>query len=415
MKKSLSSTQRAWLSVLGAFLVSSGSGLGGALSLFYLPIGADLGFSQASISVFVSIMSLCGIVSQPVVGRIMSRHSRRLRLIAFCGAAVGLICYLWLSICRELYQFYIGGVIMGFLLPVVGALYGATVATHWFAKKRSVAIAIVAVGSSAGTVIYSQLARFFIEHSGWRSAYLAMGVAIAIITVIGALLISPPPEFLGMKPYGWEEMSTGETQLKGFTLQQALKSSSFWLFAVATFFGSAYVMGIQQSIMPMLQVDFKLTAGLAATMMSVYSIVCGGAKPIMGIIFEKYGVKRTIVLMGILICSALLVLVLASGSVAAMIAMIVFGVGNMFGTVIMASYVAEAYGNRANSAILGYMNIAFSIGVSVGPVMVGRIYDVTSSYKPGYYIFIAFCILSTILTLMSANRVKKDREKLNIA
>jgi len=410
LKDKLSSGQRAWLSVAGALMISTGSGLGGALSLFYLPVGAELGFSQSSLSFYISIMSLCGIVSQPLVGRLMTRYSRRLRLVPVLGAVLGFGCYLWLSFCRELYQFYIGGIAMGFLLPIVGALYGSGVATHWFAKKRSVAISIVATGTSLGTVIYSQTARFFIEYSGWRSAYLSMGVLIAVITLVGALLVSPPPEHLGMRPYGWECGESRENHLHGVSLQQALRLPSFWIFSLATFFGSAYVMGIQQSLIPMLQIDFRFTAALAATMMSIYSIICGCAKPLMGIIYEKIGVKRTVLLVGALISGAVLILIFGSGMTASGIAMVILGVGNMFSTVIMASYVAEAYGNRAHSSILGYVNIAFALGVSVGPVMAGRVYDVFGSYRYSYYVFLLFCVLSTVLTLISAGR--RGREKI---
>ena len=107
MKRNLTSTQRAWLSVLGAFLISSGAGLGGALSLFYLPVGEELGFSQTSLGVYVSLMSLCGIVSQPIVGRVLNRYSRRIRLVAVGGAVLGIACYAWLSTCHFIKQFFI--------------------------------------------------------------------------------------------------------------------------------------------------------------------------------------------------------------------------------------------------------------------------------------------------------------------
>ncbi len=409
MKKNLSSTQRAFLTVLGAFFVNTGSGFAAALSLFYLPIINEYGFSQTALSLYVSLMSICGVFAQPAVGHLLDRFSKKPQVVALGGAALGAVSYVWLSRCTSLPMFYAAGVALSFVVPVVSGLYGTSVVTQWFSEKRSVALSVVTMGTSFGTVLYSQVARYFIDHMGWRAGYLSMGVLIAVMTVIGVLFVSPPPASLGMQPYGWDpaRQEEGAEPVSGMTLQEAFRTPGFWIFLVATFSGSAYVMGMQQSIVPMLQVDFQFSAALATTLMSLFSIVCALAKPLMGMIYEKAGAGPTTLLVGVLVSAALILILQGSGLAAAALAMIILGVGNMFGTVILYSFGAEKFGNRAYSSIMGYINIAFALGVSVGPVLAGWIFDRTASYTGTYRIFLLLCIISTVLTLLANWSLKR--------
>jgi len=394
--------------VIGAFLVTTGTGMAGTLSLFYLPIMSDYGFTQASLAVYVSIMGLCSIVTHPTIGKLLARFSGKLRLIGILNGVVGFLIYLWLSQCVKLFQFYIGGMFLSILVPVVGGVYGSTVVTHWFAKKRSVAMAVVLIGISAGTVLYSQVCRYVIDNFGWHKGYLCVGIMMLIISTTGALLVSAPPANYGLKPYGWEEQGD-KPMMYGRTLKEARKTPCFWFFMGASFFASIYVMGFQQSIVPMFQVDFKFTAALAAVLMSVFSIACAVAKPVMGAFYEKRGVNASVILLGALMCASILILIFTRSLVSGIIAMVLQGCGMLFTTVIMSSYVADAFGNVEYSAILGFLNCATAIGVTIAPLIIGRSYDITGSYHSAYFVFIVFVVLSTVMTLFSSRMMKKEK------
>lgn len=410
MKKTLSSKQRAWLSVLGAFLIATGSGIDAALSLFYLPVGADLGFEQATFSLYISIMGLCGVVTMPLVGSLVSRYSTKVKLLGILSGVLGIVCFGCLALSHRLWHFYLGGLLMSLVMPVVSNVLGFSVIAHWFAKKRSFAIAVVSIGCSAGMVLYAQVIRFIIDATGWRWGYFATGAMVLAITVIGSLMLSAPPEHYGLKPYGWTPGEKNE-RVHGLTIGKALRSRSFWLIAVATLFSGIYISGMQQSLVPMLQVDFRFTAGLAASLMSLYSIVCALAKPLVGIIYEKFGVKVTIVGSGALMALAFLIIGNMDGMLWGVIAMLLLGLGNMYATVILSSYIADIFGNRDYGSIIGYVNIAFTLGVSVGPVVAGRAYDMAGSYGPAYYGFLICVVAAAALTVFADRAAKKHDNK----
>lgn len=394
-------SRRAWRTVAGAFMIGTGAGQAVALSLFYLPVTADYGFNMTSLSIYVSLMGLISIVTNPISGKLLLKWQNHIRMFAVATGALSMITYCWLANCRHLWQFYIGGVLLSVLVPFVSGIYGSAVITHWFVKKRSIALSISYMGVSVGSVLYAQVVRLIIDRMGWHAGYYTCGIIMTAFSLIAALLISEPPANYGLKPYGWEGSEENVPVKAGLTFQEARKTSCFWLFFAATFIASLFVMGLQQSIVPMLQVDYKMTAALASTLMSLYSVTCAAAKILMGMLWEKRGIRTVIGTICILLCAGIILIVMSNSLVAAVIGMILIGLGNVFTTVVQASYTADVFGNREYSAIIGCIGLAMAIGVALIPVITGRLYDMTGSYRPVYYLMLVFVIVTTLLSLLS--------------
>lgn len=410
MKKPLSSGQRAVMTAVGAFLALTGAGFAGALSLFYLPVTEELGFTQTSFSAYMTIMSLCGIFSHPLEGRLMVRYGHSIRLIVLFGGVLGFLCYVLWSLSSSLWLFYLGGALMSFVLPIVSVQLAGSVVSQWFRSRRSVVLSLTTVGMSLGTVLYSQVARWFIDAFGWRSAYLAMGVLFLAVTAVSSLLISPPPEALGMEPYGRDEpRSVPHPAASGMTLKQALHTPGFWLFSLAAALSSIYLMGIQQGLAPIFQVDFGMTVALSASLISLYSLVCALAKPLSGVIYEKAGLVFTNGYLCLMLLTALLLLFFSLSSAAAAAAMVFLGLGNIFGSVVISNFVADEFGSRAYSAVIGYVNIFFTLGAAAGPVLSGWLADLFGSYRPACLVFSACCLASAVLTFAAHRSLDKWR------
>lgn len=392
--------------MIGAFLIATGGGFAGAFAMFYLPVTEELNFTQTGFAGYVTIMSMCGIVSQPFIGRLLTRYRKSVRSVGVMGAVLGFACCFWFSRCNHLAQFYVGGAVISLIVPIVNGNLGASAVTQWFSRRRGTAISIISIGTSAGTVFYAQLVRFFIERSGWRDAYLYMGIFIFLITMIGTALISPPPELYGMEPYGGRSAEPEESGQNGMPLRKVLRLPCFWLLSFCALFASTYIMGVQQSVTSMLQVDYGFTPALAAGMLSLYSLVCAASKFLMGTVYDRRGAAAAISITCAAVCTSLLVLLLAHGRAAATAAMVLYGMGNMFGTVILSAYVADVFGRNSFSSVLGYVNIFFTIGVGMGPLLAARSFDVSGSYRGAYALFIACCLCSTALLLLSSRYAK---------
>ena len=405
--KRLSYKQHAVLCVIGGFLITTGGGFSGALSLFLIPVTKELGFSQASFSIYLSLMSWFGIVTHPIMGKVFARFSKRIRWIALAAAAYGFLCFFLLSRSTLLPQFYIVGAIISLLLPFTGSMLGTTVVSWWFKSGRSIAIAFVGVGASIGTVFFSKAASYVISAHGWRSGYLSVSIVIFAVMAAGALMIAPPPEYLGLTPEGGTQSgSAADPGASVLSIREFAAMPSFRFLCAAAFTGFFYVMLIQSTLIPLLQADFGMDPSRAATIMSVYSIICGACSPLMGLLYKRFGSRTAILYTGGMIILSSLILYFAGHAGAATAGALLFGVCNMM-LVLLPMIETDIFDSRNYPVAAGYINVFFTLGAGTGPLMTGWIFDRTGSYRLAFLLVAVLCAATTLLLLLAV-RHRKD-------
>lgn len=409
----MTDTKRPWLAAVGAFLMLFAVGLtSGGLSVFYLPVTADLGFSQTSFSLYVSIIALTGIVSFPLSGRLTSKYNRHIRWFVRAGAVGCLLCFFLYSRARSLTLFYAASVLMGFFVSTYANVIATSIVNNWFYSRRALIVSVIYTGTSLGSIFFVQLGSSIILNLGWRAAYVILGGIDCLILLAASCLISPKPELLGLYPYGWD--SSAQTQSAapqtGLTMPQALKTLCFWVLSIGIFIGCIYVMGIQQSIVPSLQVDFGYTPIAAAAIFSVYNISCCIGKILMGVVMDRWGFVVALVYMLVLLTAAMILMLNASVTAVAVAFAVCFGLGNMFASVIASNATSGIFGVRDYSSIFGMVTIFYVVGMAVGPIAAGSIVDMTGSYHKSWYVYGALILISGAIVLaayLSRNKLRK--------
>ena len=66
---------------------------------------------------------------------------------------------------------------------------------------------------------------------------------------------------------------------------------------------------------------------------------------------------------------------------------------------LMTLIMAEFFGLSSLGVIVGFTNCSTTIGESIGPVLSGKIFDVTSSYQPAFLVCIALIATAIVLSL----------------
>ena len=62
--------------------------------------------------------------------------------------------------------------------------------------------------------------------------------------------------------------------------------------------------------------------------------------------------------------------------------------------------VAVLFGLGSHGLILGVIGLGFTSGAAVGPILAGRIFDITGSYQVAFLVCAAFGIIGLILTAL---------------
>ena len=166
----------ACLGVMGGF----GSLFVYTFTVFVKPLGSQFGWNRESVSLGFAIAAMTVGMASPLIGRLIDRFGPRyiiLPSIAIFGCGIASFALLGPGI----WQFYL----ICFVIGVVGngaahLAYARSIST-WFERRLGVALAFVMVGAGLGAMILPVLAQSVVTRSGWRAAYLTLGVTALLL------------------------------------------------------------------------------------------------------------------------------------------------------------------------------------------------------------------------------------------
>ncbi len=171
------------------------------VGLFVDKFVAELGVTRSSLALIFGISTLSATLLLPIMGRLTDRfgsatHGRGLR----AGSGRWRVLMGWLT---GLATIFFGLMLLRFF--GFGSLQLASnhVIAQWFVERRGTVMGIAGQSLAIGLLIFPVLGEFFIGHYGWRGAWNALGVLVALIVIpIGWGLFRDRPELYGKVPDG---------------------------------------------------------------------------------------------------------------------------------------------------------------------------------------------------------------------
>ncbi|MGI9413031.1 MAG: MFS transporter, partial [Hyphomicrobiales bacterium] len=357
-------------------IFASGPGQSHTFSVFVEPISRDLGISSATIATAYGLATLAAAFALPQMGRLVDRYGPR-RMLAVIAVLLGVVCmgfgavsgFLWLTIGFALLRFFGQGSMM---------LGSANLVSHWFDRKRGLAMSLMALGFGISMAIHPPLAQWLVTEIGWRKAWLVLGLLTWVIMLPPTwLLVHNKPEDVGLVPDGAaaaEDGQTEDTARIGLSLAQALRTSSFYILA-AGWFAIAMLVTTLHFYQVTLLTGQGVSPDLAAYLFTMSALTMAATMPLVGILFDRYPTHLVFAL-GLVITSASLVAVtLATDAVTAVAYALVFGLNNAF-SMTMLGYIWPRYFGRLHlGSIQGTGQMIGVVGASLGPLPVGLALD----------------------------------------
>lgn len=359
----------------------------------------DLGWSTTAATGAFSLALLVSGVAAPFVGRWIDRRGARalMSLGSMVGAA---LVFAWASV-EELFVFYL--IWIGIGLAMAATLYepAFTVLTKWFERGRGRALLMVTLAGGFASTIFLPLSAWLIEVQGWRAALLTLAVILAVLTVLPhAFVLRKEPRDLGLLPDGQDSYKTAEefendepaigpaASVAGkmssvppaVPSREALQGVAFWLLTAAFSLGTLAQVAISVHLIPYLA-ESGYSLGSAATVTGLV-----GASQVLGRVVVTVldgRLSRDLLAPGIfgLQATAVVVLMVWSGTAGLAIFVISFGAASGAMTIVRASSVAEFYG-PAHYGSIGGMVAMFVMGAkTIAPVGAGALYVLTGGYE----------------------------------
>ena len=339
-------------------------------SVFVKPLASQFGWSREAISGGFAIAAVTLGIASPVLGRLIDRMGpRRIILICMTIYACAIISLAFLRF--GIWQFYATCFVLGLVGNGAAHLaYSRSIST-WFHQRLGTALAFVMVGAGLGAMILPVIAQSIISRSGWRSAYASLGVL--------ALLLGLPLSWRYIRERGATDRKAAPVAHFGLTWQQGISSYAFWIITAILFVSSISMNGAITHLSALLT-DRGITPGEAALCASVLGGASLAGRVVVGWLLDRFFGPRVALGINLLTALGVFLLARAASFPAGCFAAALIGVG-AGGEAATTPYLLTRYfGLRAFSTLYGLTWTFYAAAGAIGPVILGKTFDVTGSY-----------------------------------
>ena len=360
MKRKTDSLRWAYL-ILGvlALLVA---GVVYAWSILKAPLAEAFGWSGSELALNFTL-TMCFFCLGGFAGGLLSRRLGD-RLCLFLAAGLSGLGFLLASrLGGKVLMLYISyGILAGF---GIGLAYNVIISavSAWFPDKKGLCSGALMMGFGASALVIGKLASALIDGPGWRTAYLVIGITLAAVLALTALILRRPgPE--DVLPGAQRKAAAGEEDFE--------------------------------------QKDYVgAEAALATTLVGVLSMCNGLGRIAIGALFDRLGRKRTMLfanILTILAAGITLIAVLTGSLPICVLGLCLTGFSYGAAPTISSAFTAAFYGTR-------YFPLNFSVqnfnlmGASFAATAAGRLLESSGGFLVPVLFLLCLAVVSLILDL----------------
>lgn len=397
-----------WVVVAAVFVVTFvGFGSAYTFSSFVEALQQEFGASRGAVSLVFSIAGFLyfglGVISGPLADRWGARK------LAACGmllVGLGLILAGRAGTITQVYLAYGLGIGLGVgcaYVPAVGAVQ------RWFARRRGFASGLAVSGIGVGTLVMPPLAAWLIALTGWREAYLILGVAAAIAGVGASLLIEDDPRKRGVGPDGDGLTATPISAARsGTAVGDAIRTPRF-IGLYAACLVSAFGVFVPFVHLVPFAIDRQVPTAAAVMLLGAIGVGSTAGRFFLGGVADRVGRDAFLVAMFLGMAASLAIWAAASGFWSLAVFALAFGMFYGGWVAILPAVVSDHFGGRNVSGIIGILYTSVAVGTLVGPSAAGFAFDVSHSYFLPIAASVAANLVAAAIALATSRTVSPMR------
>ena len=328
----------------------------------------------------------------PVIGQLISKVP--LKAIMSLGAILaggGFFCY---SLATQIWMFYVIAVIVGIGTSCLTVIPISTAITHWFEDKKGMALGIAMAGAGTGSFIWMQIVSRMLTDLSYQETYAILGLIILVVCLPLTLFVMKMPPDTTIEAKKKEKISYKDIHW----------SMQLILFALGLFLLGVNISGTKMHIQPYLThlghpLTFNANVGSTQAIFALLGNLIGGY------VFDKLNLRNSIIIF--VSMSLLSYICLIYGAFAPLL----FVFAALFGLCLCLPSMLPSYGTSAlfgkehYAMHLGFINMIFTFGGALGPMISGFIAD-HLNYTLVWVTYFALTVLYSIFLLISLRSKK---------
>ena len=336
-------------------------------------VEAEFGAARAEASMPYTLTMIGFALGNLLIGRLVDRFGVT---IALNVAAVVIACGYGLSVLApSIATLSLTHLLLG-LGTAVG--FGPLIAdiSHWFMKRRGIAVALVASGNYLSGAIWPMLLSDVLIESGWRAVYLTLAaVTLVVLIPMSTLLRRRVPIEAHTKAEAASALNARSSGFSPRMLQYLLGLAGI---------GCCVAMSMPQVHIVAYCVGLGFGPVVGAEMLSL--MLLGGvvSRLISGLLADRLGGVVTLLIGSVLQCIALFLYLPYDGMVSLYLVSLTFGLAQGGIVPSYALIVREYMPAKEAGARVGFVMMMTILGMALGGWMSGWIYDVTGNYQMAF-------------------------------
>ena len=378
------------LLLAAAAMVGTLPGRTQGLGLVTEPLIAELGIGRVEYAQLNLWATLIGAVFAIGIGRFIDRLGTRVVLTIVALALGGVV--VMMSGVQSFWALAVAVTLTRGLGQSALSVISLAMVGQWFVRRIDLAMAIYSIVMSIGFMIAFPVVGSIVQSSGWRSAWLMIGVVlIVVLAPMSWIILRRSPE----APSG---MST--TFADGATWQEALSTPAFWLFATGAALYGLVASGIglfNESILA--ERGFGPNVYYQTLVVTALTALAGNFGG--GWLAMRMSLPTLLSISLFVLALGLAVLPHVTTIVHVMLWATAMGLGGGLVMVLFFSVWPRVYGRKHLGSIQGAAQAMTVVASAVGPLMLAWCVDLTGSYSAMFNILAAVIGIVAISALIT--------------
>ena len=381
-------------------------------TIFLTPVTSALNMSRSAFSVSDTFRFASAALVNAFFGTLVTRFGTKKLILA--GLILLIASMLLFAFSTTLAGFYLAGAFLGAGFSWTTTSMVGSIIRRRAVKNVGTVMGIVLAANGFGGTIATNLLTPIISSDvfGYKKAYVLIAILIGVIFLLFLFLYADN----GKTQLSNDAKKTkNNTDFEGFSIKEILKQPYFYLFCCFIFFSCLILQGFVTSYASILQ-ETGLSKSFITLMISVYTLTLAFSKIFCGWLYDKLGLKITVIIClvcGMVNVSALLIMGDSLfGKIIAIISALLFALSLPLETVMIPIYAGDMCGLKSYNDVLGiFVSIAY-VGMAVAPPVMNLFYDLLGNYNLGLISFLILYVIITIVFIVSKNLSEKHKKQL---
>ena len=382
-------------------------------SLYISAITEALDMSRGSFSINDSCRFITTAIINLFFGFLISKFGQK-KLIAagFLSLIASCITY---SFASNVFTFCIGGVLLGIGLSWTTTTMVSSIIGKWFKNKKATILGFVLASNGIGGALATQILSPIIYSGnvfGYKNSYRLVALILAVVGTLIIIFLKTPPED-NETAVKHSKKRRGQTW-SGIEYRDVFKKWYFYAIAVCIFL-TGFILQSCTGVAAAHMKDTGIDASYIATVLSIHSIALTSFKFIVGMLYDKFGLRITTFTCYIATILSILALFFLTPTSTGKILAIIYGIISSLAlpleTIMLPIYTSDLFGEKSFDKLLGLIVSINVAGYALGAPIINLWFDTFGSYKVAFAICIAIVVIIIVLLqfiLNSAQKVKKE-------